>query len=79
MSSRENQRKLIISWLIKNDLYSSMSQNEQNFIETKVGKLDIKEVNYYQFQYECIQPLLWILGLVNEVRIMIILLLMIFT
>lgn len=67
VSSRENQRKLIISWLIKNDLYSSMSQNEQNFIETKVGKLDIKEVNYYQLQYECIQPLLWILGLVNEV------------
>lgn len=67
VTSRENQRKLIISWLKKNDLYNSMSLNEQHFIETKVGKLDIKEINYYQFQYECIQPLLWILGLINEV------------
>ena len=64
--SRENQRKLIQNWLIKNSLFDSCSLRERNYLCAKIGDVNKDDTTYFQLQYECIEPLLWILGLVNE-------------
>ena len=61
---RENQRKAILHWLQHANYYDSLSEKEKNIFNTIVTDQSDVEIRYYENDHECIEPLLWAIGLV---------------
>jgi len=66
LNEREAQRQAILSWLTRMGYYENASEKEkQIFNSTVTGKAD-KGIMLLQNDYECLEPMLWSLGLVNK-------------
>lgn len=65
LSDREKQRKSIILWLQRMNYGDSISKEENTIFEERV---DLKSIEILRLQsnYECLEPLLWSLGLIEK-------------
>ena len=66
LSERENQRKVIIKWLKEKGYFGLLTKTEKETIETPVINKTNNEILYLHKNYECIEPLLWSVGLVDK-------------
>lgn len=64
LQEREAQRNIIIRWLNEKEYYDSLSTIERDAIETPVVRKINTEILYMHNDYECIEPMLWAVGLV---------------
>lgn len=64
LKERENQRNIIIKWAKEKEYYNSFTEKEKRIMETPVIAKTNKEAQICHNDYECIEPLLWSLGLV---------------
>lgn len=68
LHEREQQRKSILKWLIEKDYYDNLTLNEKEAMETPVNSKVNKKIYDHENDYECIEPLLWSIGLINELH-----------
>ena len=68
LKEREEQRKIIIKWAHLKEYYNYFTENEKRIIEIPVVKATNDEVRACQNDYECIEPLSWSLGLVDNLH-----------
>lgn len=68
LNEREQQRNTIIKWLKEKNYYSYLTKKEKQAIETQVVNKTNTEIYNNENDYECIEPLLWSLGLVEEIH-----------
>jgi len=68
LEERETQRKTIIKWLQLKEYYIYLTEKEKRIIETPVIRVTNEEARLYHNDYECIEPLLWSLGLVDKLH-----------
>lgn len=68
LEERENQRKTIIKWAQLKEYYVYLTAKEKRIIETPVIRATNEEARLCQYDYECIEPLLWSLGLVDNLH-----------
>lgn len=68
LEERENQRKTIIQWLQLKQYYGYLTIKEKEIIETPVIKKINMKARLCHNDYECIEPLLWSLGLVDTLH-----------
>jgi len=68
LNEREEQRKAILKWLNENDYYDYLTFNEKKAMETEVKKDINKEIYDQENDYECIEPLIWSVGLIDELH-----------
>ena len=66
LKERENQRQAIIEWLKWKEYYNSFSDKEKRIMETPITNHTNNDIVYYYHDYECIEPLLWSIGLANK-------------
>lgn len=66
LEERETQRKTIIKWLEIKKYYEYLSEKEKRIFGTPITVKINKEALCLQNDYECIEPMLWSLGLVKE-------------
>ena len=66
LEERETQRKTIIKWLELKDYYCDLTEKEKRIIETPVVRKTNNEALFFHNDYECIEPLLWSLGLIDR-------------
>lgn len=66
LDEREEQRKLIRKWLIEKNYYDYLSKKEKMIIDLPVVERKNIMVLAEANDYECIEPLLWSVGLVPE-------------
>lgn len=65
-NEREMQRQAIINWLIRTGYYDQVSEKEKQVFITPVINKTNMEILAMQNDYECLEPMLWSLGLVSE-------------
>lgn len=63
---RENQRQLILDWCKRLDYYESYTEKEKRLMETPIVREKNNEALWDLHDYECIEPLLWSMGLVDS-------------
>lgn len=68
LEERENQRRIIIKWLKEKDYYNYLTQKEKEIIEIPVINKTNKDILNMHSDYECIEPLLWSLGLIDKLN-----------
>ena len=68
LEERENQRKTIIKWAQLKEYYAYLTAKEKRIIETPVIRETNEEARLCINDYECIEPLLWSLGLVDNLH-----------
>lgn len=66
LEEREKQRSIIIKWLKEKGYYAFLTNKEKEIIETPVMEETNTDVLICHSDYECIEPLLWSIGLVNS-------------
>ena len=66
LDEREEQRKKIKKWLIDKDYYGFLSKKEKMVIDNPVIERNNIMILAEANDYECIEPLLWSVGLVPE-------------
>ena len=66
LDEREMQRQAILSWLKKNKYYDSLTKREQEIFDIPVVEAPNYKIQFMMNDYECIEPLLWGLGLVDK-------------
>lgn len=66
IEEREIQRLAIKNWLDKNDYYKNTTAEEKKIFETQVFEETNEEILFKQNDYECLEPLLWSLGLISK-------------
>lgn len=65
---RENQQISIYQLLFNKKHIDLMNSREKQFFKQKVGTVCSADVSYFQMQYECIEPCLWTLGLIQKLH-----------
>lgn len=65
---RENQQNAIYQWLTNNKYVDLMNSREKQFFKQKIGTVCSDDVSFFQMQYECIEPCLWTLGLIQNLH-----------
>ena len=68
LEERETQRKTIIKWAQLKEYYDYFTAREKRIIETPVIRVTNKEAQLGINDYECIEPLLWSLGIVDNLH-----------
>lgn len=63
LKEREDHRKEMAEWLKWKGYYSSFTAKEKRIMETPVTARTNQEILYNYLDYECIEPLLWSVGL----------------
>ena len=64
LAERENQRCMIMTWLKDKGYYSYLTSNEREMFETHVSSKANLDILNKDIDHECIEPLLWSIGLV---------------
>ena len=68
LEEREAQRKTIIKWAQLKEYYVFFTEKEKRILETPVIRVTNDEARLYINDYECIEPLLWSIGLVDNLH-----------
>ena len=63
---RENQRLLMLDWLQRHKYYDYLTRDERRIFETRVTEKVNVDILRTQINHECIEPLLWSIGFVDE-------------
>lgn len=66
LNERETQRQAVLSWLMRMGYYENSSEKEKQIFNSAVTNKADKGIMLLQNDYECLEPMLWSLGLVNE-------------
>lgn len=66
LKEREDQRQIIIKWLKEKKYYDYLTQSEKQIVETPVVKQTNNRVRSFANDFECIEPLIWCLGLIDH-------------
>lgn len=66
LNEREKQRQAIIDWLIYMGYYDSVAEKEKQVFNRVITDKTNEDILSLQNDYECLEPLLWSLGLVSE-------------
>lgn len=66
LNEREMQREAIINWLIRMGYYDSVSEKEKQIFNSIITDKTNEDILFLQNNYECLEPMLWSLGLVDE-------------
>lgn len=66
LNEREKQRQAIIDWLIRMEYYDSVTEKEKQVFNRLITDKTNEDILALQNDYECLEPLLWSLGLVSE-------------
>lgn len=66
LQEREAQRNIIIRWLNEKEYYEHLTDIERKAIETPVVRKTNNEILYMHNDFECIEPMLWVIGLVPK-------------
>lgn len=66
LNEREGQRQAIVGWLMRMGYYNSVSNRERQIFNRIITDKANEEIMRKQTDYECLEPMLWSLGLVNE-------------
>lgn len=66
LKEREDHRKEMVEWLKWKGYYSSLTAKEKRIMETPVTGRANYNLLYNYHDYECIEPLLWSVGLINK-------------
>ena len=67
LKEREDQRQVLLNWIKEKEYYPYLTANEKRIMETPVIKEPNDEAIRHQNDYECIEPLLWAVGLVKNI------------
>lgn len=65
-NERERQRQAIVDWLLHMGYYDSVSEKEKQVLNSIISNKPNEDILFLQNNYECLEPMLWSLGLVNE-------------
>ena len=65
LKEREDQRQIINDWLKRNHYYENLTDKEKRIMETPVTGTMNNDIARYSYDYECIRPLMWSVGLVD--------------
>lgn len=68
LSEREQQRKAILQWLIEKNYYNYLTFKEKNALDTQVKNEINNDIYSQENDYECIEPLLWSVGIIDELH-----------
>lgn len=66
LDEKEKQRQSILNWLKRRGYYDDFSSKEIEIMETPITRRCNNDIFYYYNDYECIEPLLWSIGLVEK-------------
>lgn len=66
LKEREKQRQAIVDWLIHMGYYDSVSEKEKQIFNRVITDKTNEDILSLQNDYECLEPLLWSLGLVSK-------------
>lgn len=66
LNEREMQRQAIVNWLMRMGYWDSVSEKEKQVFDREITDKVNADVLVLQNNYECIEPMLWSLGLVSE-------------
>lgn len=66
LTERETQRKAIFSWLQRMGYYESACEREKEIFNKEITEKTDEEILLMQSEYECLEPLLWSIGLISE-------------
>lgn len=66
LERREKQRQDILGWTKRKEYYDSFSEEEKRIFEQPITNDTNIEILFLANDYECIEPLLWSIGLVNK-------------
>lgn len=66
MKERIHQQQIENDWINRNNLDRLMNQNDRNFLQAPIEKIDRQLCSERSFEIEAIQPLLWCCGLTDE-------------
>ena len=68
LEQREKQRQDILEWTKWKEYYDSYSEKEKQIMEMPVKKDCNNDIVFLYNDYECIEPLLWSIGLVSKLN-----------
>ena len=66
LNEREMQRQAIVNWLVHMGYYDSVSEKEKQVFNRAITTKTNVDILSLQNDYECLEPMLWSLGLVSE-------------
>ena len=65
LNEREMQRQAIVNWLMHTGYYDSASEKEKQIFNRVITDKTNEDILFSQNDYECLEPMLWSLGLVG--------------
>lgn len=65
-AEREAQRQAISNWLLRMGYWDCVSEKEKQVFSSAITEKANTDILSIQRNYECVEPLLWTLGLVSE-------------